>query len=112
MQSLTPIKKKYFLIPNNSGNFFVDGQKVILNVDRIKSHKDYPILQKRYQEWVEEHENCLFTVQNEERTYPFLVSLVEDETSPQWLFSTYDLIQCVPKEAFRRLQKLKFEKDE
>ena len=61
--------------------------KVRLNVEKIKSRKDYPRMQKEYQKFIDENKDTVFTV-HYEKEKSNCVTFVEDNT---WLFWIGDL---------------------
>ena len=68
--------------------YLQEGQKVKLNLDKIKSHPDYNKLTEKYKIWVEDHKDDIFTVTYDKKYQinPVLVCLEEDENIPRWLF--------------------------
>lgn len=64
-----------------------EGDKVRLNVEKIKLRKDYPRMQKRYQKFVDDNKDTVFTVHYEKENSD-CVTFVEDNT---WLFWNGDL---------------------
>lgn len=70
-----------------------EGDRVRLNVENIKKHPDYGRLSQAYRDFVELHEDDVFTVVYDERRKekPTEVCLEEDPTG--WLFWTGDLIK-------------------
>lgn len=77
----------------NPPNDFPEGTKVMLDIDKIKKHRDYNRLTQKYKDWVNAHAKDIFTVKFDEITKknPSLVCLEEDTTNPRWLFWTGDL---------------------
>lgn len=59
---------------------FKEGDKIKLNLSKIKSNADYKRMSQKYRDFVEANENTVFTAHIEKQT---LVSLVEN---PEWLF--------------------------
>lgn len=72
-----------------------EGQRVKLNVDKIKNHPDWDKLTKKYRNWVELHKEDIFTVEYDKnhQDKPTLVCLQEDSSEPKWLFFVGDLIE-------------------
>lgn len=70
-----------------------EGDRVRLNIEGIKKHPDYERLSQAYRDFVESHENDVFTVAYDKRRRekPTEVCLREDPTG--WLFWTGDLIK-------------------
>lgn len=66
---------------------FQEGDKVKLDVEKIKRHKDYERLNPRYKEFVESNADTVFTAHLERET---LISLKEQ---PEWLFWSGSLIK-------------------
>ena len=64
-----------------------EGDKVKLNVSKIKASPDYPIMRPDYKEFVEKNVEKIFTAHYEKEV---LVSLVEE---PKWLFWRGNLIK-------------------
>lgn len=70
----------------------IEGQKVKLNLDNIKSHPDYERLSLKYKSWAESHKDNIFTVEYDKHPKNNIVCLAEDESDPKWLFWTGDLM--------------------
>lgn len=75
------------------------GDKVKINVEKIKSEIDWNKKSKEYKNFVEKHKECVFTVEydelrkkNNSKDKNIMVCLLEDETKPKWLFYSGDLI--------------------
>lgn len=66
---------------------FQEGDKVKLDVEKIKRRKDYEKMNPRYREFVESNADTVFTVHLERET---LISLVEQ---PEWLFWSGSLVK-------------------
>ena len=66
---------------------FQEGDKVKLDVEKIKRRKDYERLNPRYKEFVESNADTVFTAHLERET---LISLKEQ---PEWLFWSGSLIK-------------------
>lgn len=73
---------------------FEEGDKVRLNVERIRKHPDYGRLSSIYREFVESHVDDIFTVAYDARRKenPTEVCLKEDRAG--WLFWTGDLVRA------------------
>ncbi len=71
----------------------LEGDKVKLNVKRIKSHPDWERYQPAYKEFVEKNEGVVFTVEydKEKERGGFLICLKEDTSKQKWLYSMVDL---------------------
>ena len=76
-----------------------EGEKVKLDYNRISTYPDWPEMRNEYKEWVTAHKDDVFTVEfdpvKKEAKSPKVnkvVQLVEDTTSPKWLFFAGDLI--------------------
>ena len=69
-----------------------EGDKVKLDIEKIKSHPDWGKMQKSYKQFVEGNNNVIFTVKYDDK-YPnhSIVCLNEDATDPQWLWWEGDL---------------------
>lgn len=63
-----------------------EGAKVKINLDLIKSRKNYENMSEKYKEFVESSADQVFTAHVEKRN---LVSFVEE---PKWLFWSGDLL--------------------
>ena len=66
---------------------FQEGDRVKLDVEKIKRRKDYEKLNPRYKEFVESNADTIFTAHLERET---LISLKEQ---PEWLFWSGSLIK-------------------
>lgn len=64
---------------------FEEGDKVTLNIERIKNRKNYDRMADAYKEFVSESEGAVFTVHIEREN---MISFVEN---PRWLFWSGDL---------------------
>jgi len=64
---------------------FNEGDKVTLNIERVKSRKNYDRMADAYKEFVSESEGAVFTVHIEREN---MISFVEN---PRWLFWSGDL---------------------
>lgn len=70
-----------------------DGDRVMLNTDRIFGRDEFSLLQPAYQEFVKENSDRVFTARIRRRTtggYPVIIDLVEDDS---WSFWVGDLIR-------------------
>lgn len=77
---------------NTDDSWIKEGEKVKLNVEKIKIHKDYKRLTEGYKDFISNNADTIFTVKFEEKygEYPSLVTFQEDST---WLFHVGDLIR-------------------
>lgn len=66
---------------------FQEGDRVKLDVEKIKGYKDYEKMNPKYKEFVESNADTVFTAHPERET---LVSLKEQ---PEWLFWSGNLIK-------------------
>lgn len=66
---------------------FQEDDKVKLDLEKIKRHKDYEKMNPRYKEFVESNADTVFTVHLERET---LISL---KKQPEWLFWSGSLIK-------------------
>ena len=64
-----------------------EGDRVMINAEKIKSNKSYDTLREDYKEFVESSCGVVFTAHVEQYA---IVSLVE---CPNWLFWTGDLVR-------------------
>lgn len=71
-----------------------EGTSVTLNINKIKSHPDYPRFTEKYKQWIDKNKNNVFTVMYDDgrKIDPTLVCLNEDKSDPKWLFWTGDLV--------------------
>lgn len=76
-----------------------EGEKVKLDYDRITAYPDWAELREDYKNWIATHKNEVFTVEfdpikvrEKASNVDKVVQLVEDTTSPKWLFFVGDLI--------------------
>lgn len=76
-----------------------EGEKVKLDYERMISYPDWKQLREDYRNWVTEHKDDVFTVEfdpvkkaGKVGNVNKVVQLVEDTTSPKWLFFAGDLI--------------------
>ena len=63
-----------------------EGDSVVLNIERIKSRKNYDKMNPDYQSFVEENKGKVFTAHPEKEN---IISLYEDDN--KWLFWSGDL---------------------
>lgn len=94
-----------------------EGEKVVLDLERIKSYPDWKEMRKDYREWVEAHEGEIFTVEfdpekkkNSTLDVSYWVQLVEDTTEPKWLFWAGDLIRQPNQEKPKSTKQIEREK--
>lgn len=85
-------EKLVFIVNEGSGTpsppqEIVEGDKVRLNVELIKSRKNYSRMAERYKEFVESSEDTVFTAHVEREN---MISVVEQ---PRWLFWSGDLVK-------------------
>lgn len=76
-----------------------EGEKVKLDYDRITTYPDWNELRDDYKTWIITHKDEVFTVEfdpvkvrEKASNVDKVVQLVEDATSPKWLFFVGDLI--------------------
>ena len=84
--------KAYSDISKGTGNHteakeFEEDDRLMLDIDAIKSRKNYPIMNPKYKQFVEESGGKVFTAHKENNN---LISLKEE---PEWLFWSGDLIK-------------------
>jgi hypothetical protein len=72
----------------------LEGDKVMLDVQKIKSHPDWDNYNPDYKEFVETNEGIVFTVKYDEnhRDKPNVVKFAEDTSKYQWLFYDGNLL--------------------
>lgn len=69
-----------------------EGDKVKIDVEKIKSRKDYENMRNEYKLFIENNTNVIFTVEFDPKYQDHtLVVLKEDETKPKWLWWEGDL---------------------
>ena len=73
--------------------YLVEGDRVKLNVEKIRKHPDWEALQPAYKEFVESNVDVVFTVEYDESyaDKPNLVCLKEAPDDQKWLFWDGDL---------------------
>ena len=64
-----------------------EGEKIRLDIDKIKARQNYEIMNEEYKKFVNENAETIFTAHVEK---PTLISLQEE---PRWLFWCGDLIK-------------------
>lgn len=70
---------------------FQPGDKVMLDMKKIKAEKDYDQKLPAYKQFCEQNAERVFTVEYVEGMNPSVVCLAEDESTPKWLFWTGSL---------------------
>ena len=72
----------------------LEGDKVRLNVAKMKSRSEYNNLQRAYRDFVESNANITFTVEYDThgKNKPNVVCLKEDKREVKWLFWDGDLL--------------------
>lgn len=82
-----------------------EGQKVMLDYERITSYQDWPRMRDEYKDFIISHKDDIFTVEFDEQkklngdsNYDSMVQLKEDTTKPKFLFWAGDLIPVTQKE--------------
>lgn len=70
---------------------FQPGDKVKLDIEKIKAEKGYDQRLPAYRQFCEQNVDRIFTVEYAEGMKPSVVCLAEDESTPKWLFWTGDL---------------------
>lgn len=70
---------------------FEQGDKVQLNLEKIRGRPDYEQRLPAYRRFCEENAGRVFTVEYSGDMNPSVVCLAEDESKPKWLFWTGDL---------------------
>lgn len=77
----------------DNGQVLQPGDKVQLDIDRIKQHPGWEDRHPEYKEFCESNVGRTFTVEYDKslKSNPSLVCLVEDQTVPKWLFWPGDL---------------------
>lgn len=77
----------------DNGQVLQPGDKVQLDIDRIKQHPGWEDRRPEYKEFCESNVGRTFTVEYDKarKSNPSLVCLAEDQTVPKWLFWPGDL---------------------
>lgn len=77
----------------DSGQTIQPGDKVQLNIEKIKEHPRWEDRRPEYKEFCESNVGRIFTVERDKSRgdNSGLVCLAEDQTVPKWLFWTGDL---------------------
>ncbi len=70
---------------------FNNGDKVCLDLEKIKRHPEYDKRVPAYREFCEKNAGRVFTVEYDEGMRPSVVCLAEDDSNPKWLFWDGDL---------------------
>jgi hypothetical protein len=89
--------------------YLLEGDKVMLDVEKIKKHPDWDNYNPDYREFVESNEGAVFTVKYDENKQdkPNLVMLAEDASRYQWLFWDGNLLVEDSKDGkFKSLYKI------
>ena len=75
-------------------NFLLEGDKVKLNVEKIRQHPAWNDMQPAYKEFIECNAGVVFTVEYDENhsTKPNIVALKETAEDEKWLFFDGDLL--------------------
>ena len=73
---------------NETNDEIKENEKVMVNVERVTSSKNYDSMNGRYKEFIQNCSGQIFTAHIEDNG---LISLKE---SPEWLFWDGDLIKC------------------
>ena len=85
--------KAYAEIISNGGGTpnppqeIIEGEKIKLDLDKIKNRRNYAQMSEKYKEFVNANSDTIFTAHVER---PSLISLAEE---PKWLFWSGDLIK-------------------
>lgn len=76
-----------------------DGDKVKINIVKIMSRQDFESKTQKYKEWLYANSDSVFTVRrvNVAREHS-LIELVEDRTTPKWLWWDGDLVRGASNE--------------
>ena len=86
--------------------YLLEGDKVKLNIEQIKSYSNWAAFNPQYREFVENNTDVIFTVEYDkthEKT-PFLVCLKEDTGEPKFLWWDGDLLVLDEKDGvFKKL---------
>lgn len=74
---------------------FNEDDKLMLDINAIKSRKNYPIMNPKYKEFVESNEGTVFTAHKEN------VNMISLKEEPRWLFWSGDLIKINKEDDIR-----------
>lgn len=77
---------------HTASQVFEEGDRIQLNIEAIKSRKNYERMSPLYKQFVEEAGDTVFTAHKEHKD---LISLTEE---PRWLFWSGDLIKAGEEE--------------
>lgn len=75
-----------------------EGDKVKINLSRIRKNKDYKKFSNKYINFLNENKDKIFTVERPAgrlNSWENIWSLVEDISDPKWCFHESDLIRVV-----------------
>lgn len=70
---------------------FEQGDKVQLDLEKIREYPDYGHRLPAYRKFCEENADRVFTVEYNEDMNPSVVCFAEDESKPKWFFWVGDL---------------------
>lgn len=70
-----------------------DGDKVLINIERIQSHPNYGKMNPNYKQFLEDHKETVFTIPSVKKGFSkCFIELEEDTDDPKWLWCSDDLI--------------------
>ena len=75
-----------------------EGDKVKINLNRIRKNKDYKKISNKYKNFLNENKHRIFTVERPTgrlNSWKNIWSLTEDMSDPKWCFHDSDLIRVV-----------------
>ena len=76
--------------------YLLEGEKVMLNIDKMLASPDWHSRHEAYKDFVLINKDNIFTVMYDEnyKNMPRIVRLAEDDSEQKWLFSDNDLLVC------------------
>lgn len=92
-QVLRKLQKKTFINMAKRAPFIHEGDKVMLNISRITSRKDYHRMQAGYKKFIEESGEKIYTAHCVRPKSDGFSVLIELKENPKWLFVQDDLLK-------------------
>lgn len=92
-QVLRKLQKKTFINMAKRASFIHEGDKVMLNIPRITSRKDYHCMQAGYKKFIEESGEKIYTAHCVRPKSDGFSVLIELKEKPKWLFVQDDLLK-------------------
>ena len=89
----------FFKMLASSDETVNDGDKVRINVERIRKHPDYEKMNPKYKQFLADNEDKIFTATKTKKGFNrSFVEFEEDSTDPRWLWCMDDLIKVEGEE--------------